>query len=48
MNRSRLYVSAINTWTKADLIKRDVAIKNNLNYIVLWTLDDIYKYITTL
>ena len=48
MNKSRLYVSAIDTWTKADLMKRDFAIKNNLNYVVLWTLEDIYKYITTL
>lgn len=42
------YKSAIYAWTKYDLEKRNIAIKNNLNYIVLWTLDDIHKYIESL
>ena len=48
VNRSSLYTSAINSWTIGDLAKRDCAIKNNLNYVVLWTLDDIHNYIATL
>lgn len=43
-----MYKSAISVWTKSDLEKRNIAIKNNLNYIVLWSLDDINKYIESL
>lgn len=45
---NRIYKSAIYLWTIVDLYKKDIAIKNNLNYIVLWTLDDINNYISTL
>lgn len=48
INRSSLYASAITNWTISDLAKRDCAIENNLNYVVLWTLDDIHNYIATL
>lgn len=33
---SQLYKTALDTWTKKDLLKRDTAIKNNLNYLVFW------------
>lgn len=36
---SRYYHSAINIWTKRDLLKRDTAIKNHLNYVVFWKSD---------
>ena len=45
---SKLYEIAVEVWTKGDLEKRDCAIKNNLNYIVLWTLEDINNFILTL
>lgn len=44
----KLYETAINVWTKSDLIKRKTAKKNKLNYIVLWTLKDIDNYINSL
>ena len=45
---SSMYKVAITVWTKSDLEKRDYAIKNNLNYIVLWTLNDIDNFIKSL
>ena len=45
---SNMYKVAITVWTKSDLEKRDYAIKNNLNYIVLWTLNDIDNFIKSL
>lgn len=38
------YERAIKGWTEVDLIKRETAKLNNLNYIVLWTIDDINKW----
>lgn len=35
------YEVAINTWTISDIEKRNYAIINNLNYIVLWNNNDI-------
>lgn len=45
---SKMYKVAINVWTKSDIEKRECAIKNNINYIVLWTLNDIDNYIKSL
>ena len=45
---NKMYVSAIDIWTKSDLEKRDCALKNKLNYTVLWTLEDIHNYIDNL
>lgn len=45
---NKLYKTAIEVWTKSDLYKRKIAKKNKLNYIVLWTLEDINNYIQTL
>ena len=36
---SDYYNDAILTWTKRDLIKRETAFKNNLNYLVFWDCD---------
>lgn len=43
-----MYNGAITTWTNSDIKKRNTAKENNLNYIVLWTLNDIYNYIKSL
>ena len=39
------YDIAIDVWTKKDIEKRDCAIKNNLNYVVLWNKDQIKKFL---
>lgn len=36
---SKYYHSAINVWTERDLLKKDTALKNNLNYVVFWDQD---------
>ena len=33
---SSFYRSAIRTWTETDIAKKNVAIQNNLNYVVFW------------
>lgn len=38
-NGSDYYASAIDTWTRRDVEKRRIAIKNNLNYVVFWKND---------
>lgn len=40
----RQYQNAINVWTIKDLNKLTYAKNNNLNYVVLWTLNDIDDY----
>lgn len=42
------FANAVEVWSNKDLLKRDLAIKNNLNYVVLWTLDDVLFYINYL
>ena len=37
--------AAINVWTKLDIEKRNCAKNNKLNYVVLWTIEDIQKWI---
>lgn len=34
-----VYESAIRTWTVTDLMKRDIALQNKLNYKVFWDND---------
>ena len=38
---SNYYKNAIETWTKRDVLKRQTAEKNNLNYIEIWNIRDI-------
>ena len=38
---SKYHKVALKTWTKKDPQKLETAKKNHLNYIILWTLDDI-------
>ena len=47
---SDYYNDAILTWTKRDLNKRDIAIKNNLNYLVFWDCDliDFYEWLLSI
>ena len=40
-----IYQRAIDCWTKYDLERKDCAIKNNLNYVVLWNKTDIDEWI---
>ena len=42
------YNRAIVVWTKSDLEKRNKAIENNLNYVVLWNKQDITNFINSL
>ena len=42
------YKSAIQVWTIKDPQKCNIAIKNKLNYVVLWTYNDIIDFINTL
>lgn len=36
---SRYYHSAIDTWTRRDLLKRQTVIDNDLKYLVFWNND---------
>ena len=40
---SKFYNNAIYVWTDLDVRKRNIAKENNLNYIEVWKLEDIYK-----
>lgn len=37
--KSSMYRHAVVTWTQRDITKRDVALRNNLNYCVFWKVD---------
>lgn len=39
--KSKFYENAINTWTVRDIDKKNTFEKNNLNYIILWSENDI-------
>lgn len=41
---NEFYRNAIYTWTKLDVDKRNIAKKNNLNYVVLWSIADIDRW----
>ena len=42
---SKYYKNAINTWTIYDVKKRNIAKKNNLNYIEFWNISSVKKWI---
>lgn len=44
---TKFYNNAINVWTNSDIKKRDMAIKNNLNYLVFWTEQEFIDWINT-
>ena len=39
------YDNAIKTWTERDVYKRNMAIKNKLNFVELWTINEVYYLI---
>ena len=43
---SKFYRKAIEVWTKRDVLKRKTAIKNNINFVELWTIDDVNNWIS--
>ena len=45
---SKYYVNAIDTWTRRDVLKIKTAKENNLNYIMLYTKDDVKSFIALL
>ena len=42
---SKFYNNAYETWVIRDVLKRNIAKQNNLNYIELWDIDDVIKFI---
>ena len=42
------YKCAINVWTKSDVLKRDIAKQNNLNYKELWSFEEAKQYVESL
>lgn len=45
---SKAYQSAIDVWTKSDVEKYNTAIKNKLNYKILYNKEDIDNFIKEL
>lgn len=43
-----MYKAMISTWTKRDVEKRKIALKNKLNFKELWNLDEAKKFIDTI
>lgn len=41
----KAYENAIRVWTVTDPLKLQTAINNNINYVVLWTPDDIDNFL---
>ena len=41
---NKFYDNAIYTWTDLDVRNRKIARKNKLNYVVLWSIDDIHEW----
>lgn len=41
----KFYDNAIYVWTTRDIQKRDAALKNKLNYVVLWNISEIEPFI---
>ena len=40
------YLNAINTWTKRDISKFNIAEQNNLNYLVFYNLTEFYSWLS--
>lgn len=47
-SKSTYYQDAIYVWTKSDIAKRDFAVKNYLNYVVLWNKLQINQFLADL
>lgn len=46
IKNTEYYNNAINTWVIRDVYKRNIAKKNNLNYLEFWSLNEFKKWIT--
>ena len=46
--KTKYYDNAIETWTIRDVNKNDIAIKNNLNYLVFYSYDDLCNWVNNL
>lgn len=44
---SNYYINAIQCWTVRDVLKRNTAQQNHLNYIEFWNLNDLIRWINT-
>lgn len=42
---TKFYQNAINVWTRRDVLKRETAKRNNLNFIEFWNLDEVKEWI---
>ena len=42
---TKFYNNAIKTWTERDVQKRNIAKQNNLKWIELFSMNDLYKII---
>lgn len=42
------YQNSIRVWTEKDILKKEIAEQNNLNYIVLWSYKDIDDFINVI
>ena len=47
-NKKNLYDNAIYVWTQLDVKKKNVAMKNKLNYLCFWNIDDFNRYFQAL
>ena len=45
IKNTKYYNNAIKTWTERDVYKRNIAIKNKLNFVELWTINEVYDLI---
>ena len=45
---TKFYQNAIETWTKRDVLKRETAKNNNVNFIEFWNLDEVKKWINSI
>ena len=43
---SQFFKNAINTWTQSDVAKRNFAKENDLNFIELWTINDVKQWLS--
>lgn len=44
LNKSKYFQNALITWTIRDIEKRMCAKNNNLNYVVLWSINEFYNW----
>ena len=45
---TKFYNNAINCWTIRDVNKRNIAKQNNLNYIEIWNINELYNELETI